>query len=97
MAFAKLLIKMQSLIEFQAFQNGIKEEGLGELINALGSNESLKIVKFNDNLVKNAAERLPEMLSKLNSLEVIDISDSLLGDKHAITFFKALSVNNFII
>lgn len=92
LAFSKLLTKMQSLTEFQAFQNGIKEEGMAALLDSLSLNKELKIIKINDNLIKDAAVRLPEMLAQLNKLEIIDISDSLLGDNHAISFFKSLSV-----
>lgn len=83
---------MQTLLEFQAFQNGIKEEGMALLIQALSFNKKIEIIKFNDNTIKNAAEHLPNMLANLHDLQVIDISDSLLGNTHAIAFFKALIV-----
>ena len=62
----------------ELFQNGIKEEGMAEVIKSLGANKNLKVMKINDNLVKNASQNLIEILPNLAHLETIDISDSLL-------------------
>jgi Ran GTPase-activating protein 1 len=83
---------MQSLTHIQIFQNGIKEEGMSELIKSFGSNPHLHILKLNDNLIKNAGPALIEVIPSLSKLRVLDISDSLLGYEHSINLFKALTL-----
>lgn len=82
---------MKSLKHIQLFQNGIKEEGMADLFKSLRFNSQLKILKLNDNLIKNSCNHLVEVIPALTSLNVLDISDSLLGHDHSICLFKALS------
>ena len=87
----RVMQKMKSLRHIQLFQNGIKEEGMAELFKSFKLNPELKILKLNDNLVKNSCPHLVEILPSLTELNVLDISDSLLGHEHSISLFKALS------
>lgn len=82
---------MKSLTHVQFFQNGIKEEGMAELIQSFASNPCLEHIKVNDNLIKNSAPILVDIVPTLKELKHIDISDSLLGHEHSLNFFKALS------
>lgn len=90
-AFSKLFSKIQTLEHIELFQNGIKEEGMAEVIKSLGANKNLKVMKINDNLVKNASQNLIEILPNLAHLETIDISDSLLGNTNGVEIFKNLA------
>jgi Ran GTPase-activating protein 1 len=91
LAFSKVLNSMKSLKLVQFFQNGIKEEGMAELIKSFGSNQNLNHIKLNDNLIKNSAPALIEVLPKLTELISLDISDSLLGHEHSVNIFKTIS------
>lgn len=90
-AFSKLFTKMETLEHIELFQNGIKEEGMTEVIKSFGSNKNLRVLKINDNLVKNASKNLIEVLPVLTKLEVVDISDSLLGNANGVEIFKSLA------
>jgi len=82
---------MKSLRHVQLFQNGIKEEGMAELFKSLRYNTELQILKLNDNLIKNSCPNLVEVIPALTRLNLLDVSDSLLGHEHSISLFKALS------
>ena len=84
---------MGSLKMVQFFQNGIREEGMGELIKSFAFNKKLETIKINDNLIKDSAPLLIEVLPELVELKVIDISDSLLGNDHSLKIFQIFSVN----
>lgn len=84
---------MKSLRFIQMYQNGIKEEGMSDLIKSFGSNSLLTHIKLNDNLVKNSAPALTEVLPLLTNLQSLDISDSLLGHEHSLNIFKVLTQN----
>ena len=79
----------------QFFQNGIREEGMAELIKSFAFNQKLETVKINDNLIKDSAPHLIEVLPQLTELKVIDISDSLLGNDYSLKIFQLFSVNLF--
>jgi Ran GTPase-activating protein (RanGAP) involved in mRNA processing and transport len=81
---------LKTLKQIQIYQNGIKEEGMSLLINSFASNKELKILKMNDNLIKNTGPILAEILPSLTKLCVLDISDSLLGHEHSLDIFKSL-------
>ena len=87
---------MKSLRIIHIFQNGIKEEGITELIKSFGSNPLLAHIKLNDNLVKNAAPALIDVLPLLTKLKTLDISDSLLGHEHSLNIFKTLTSNESV-
>jgi Ran GTPase-activating protein (RanGAP) involved in mRNA processing and transport len=82
---------MKSLKHIQIFQNGIKEEGMSQLIESFVYNPDLCILKINDNLIKNSGSKLSEIIPSLTQLKSIDISDSLLGHEHSLNLFKSLS------
>jgi len=83
---------MQSLVKIQFFQNGIFAEGFAELFKALKFNKNLKHMKLNDNIIKSAVKFLIESLEQLQHLEVLDISDSLIGAKNSLKLFEAVKV-----
>ncbi len=87
---------MKSLKSIHLFQNGIKEEGMAELIKSFGSNQFLSHLMINDNLIKDSAPVLVEILPLLSNLQVLDISDSLLGHHHSVFIFKTLTKNEGI-
>jgi len=74
------------------FQNGIKIDGMTHLIKSLASNPQLVSIKLNDNLIKSASTELLNSLTNLQELEVLDMSDSLLGAENSISIFKVLSI-----
>jgi Ran GTPase-activating protein (RanGAP) involved in mRNA processing and transport len=81
----------------QFFQNGIREEGMAELIKSFAFNKKLENIKINDNLIKDSAPILIDVLPELTELRVIDISDSLLGNDHSLNLFQIFSVIYYII
>jgi Ran GTPase-activating protein (RanGAP) involved in mRNA processing and transport len=87
---------MESLKIVQFFQNGIREEGMSELIKSFAFNKKLEVIKINDNLIKDSAPFLIDVLPELNELRVIDISDSLLGNDHSLKIFQVFSVLNYL-
>lgn len=82
---------MKSLQHFEVFQNGIKEEGMLEILTALGFNPELEVVRLNDNVVKETCKIFIEVLPNLTNLRVIDISDSILGNHHSMELFKTFT------
>jgi Ran GTPase-activating protein (RanGAP) involved in mRNA processing and transport len=86
---------MGTLKMIQFFQNGIREEGMAELIKSFAFNKCLHTIKINDNLIKDSAPHLIDVLPGLSELKVIDISDSLLGNEHSLKIFQVFSVNFF--
>ena len=84
---------MRSLRVFHAFQNGIKKDGLTELIKALSSNEELEEIKINDNILKGAGEILVESVKNLKKLKIVDFSDLMIGDQVSIELFNEFKVN----
>jgi Ran GTPase-activating protein (RanGAP) involved in mRNA processing and transport len=87
---------MKSLKTIHLFQNGIKEEGMGELIKSFSNNPFLSHLKLNDNWIKDSAPILIDTLPILNNLQLLDISDSLLGHVHSVNIFKTLTGNSSI-
>ena len=90
-AFSKVFEKMESLEHVEIFQNGIKEEGMIDIINSFGKNKNLKVIKINDNLIKNGAKIFSEIIPTLIHLKILDISDLNLGNSNALLIFKSLS------
>ena len=90
-AFSKVFEKMESLEHVEIFQNGIKEEGMIDIINSFGKNKNLKVIKINDNLIKSGAKIFSEIIPTLIHLKILDISDLNLGNSNALLIFKSLS------
>lgn len=90
-AFGEFFKNSTSIKEVVCFQNGIREDGMKALLNGLKSNKGLRILRINDNLIKSATDELIDLLNEVQDLEILDISDSLLGCENAIRVFKTLS------
>lgn len=91
MALAKTLARMKSLEHVEMFQNGIKVEGMKEIVQSLKENPNLKIIKINDNWIKEISLELATVVEGLKDLRIIDVSDSLIGSKNAAVLFKGLA------
>ena len=91
LSLAKVISKMKSLEHLELFQNGISSKGMKEIFLSLKENKNIKIIKINDNFTKESIQNLIEIIPELKSLKIIDISDSLIGKKNGIEFFKAIS------
>ena len=95
LALAKVIEKMKSFEHLEVYQNGISTEGMKKIILALKENKNLEVLKINDNFTKVALKDLIDILPGLTKLKIIDISDSItesdLGNKLGVEFFKALS------
>ena len=88
---AKVIKKMKSFEHIEMYQNGINTEGMKEVFLSLKENKNIKILKLNDNLIKDSIKYLIEIIPELTQLKVIDISDSLIGNKSGVEFFEAIS------
>lgn len=91
LSLAKVLEKMKSLENLEMFQNGISSTGMKSIFLALKENKNIKSIKINDNSIKDSIQYLIEILPELTQLKIIDISDSLIGNKFGIEFFKTIS------
>ena len=87
---AKVLQKMKSIEHLELFQNGISSKGMKEIFLKLKENTNIQILKINDNFTKDSIQSLIDILPELKKLKIIDISDSLIGDKLGCEFFKAI-------
>lgn len=85
---------MKSLKKITMFQNGIKEDGMKAIFESLAFNPELELLKINDNLIKNSSADLIAVLPTLKCLQVIDISDSLIGSNFSLEIFKTFLVIN---
>ena len=93
---AKVLTKMKSLEHLELFQNGISAKGMKEIFLSLKENTNIQILKINDNFTKDSIQTLIDIIPELKKLKIIDISDSLIGDKLGIEFFKAINKLNSV-
>ena len=91
LSLAKVLKKMKSLEYLEMFQNGISPNGMKEIFLALKENKNIKSIKVNDNCIKESIQYLIEIIPELSQLKIIDISDSLIGNKFGIEFFRTIS------
>lgn len=82
---------MKTLKHIEIFQNGIKEEGMADILSSLECNPDLEVLRLNDNVIKNTCSILIKTIPSLLKLKVIDISDSILGHEQSIEVFKSLS------
>ena len=91
LSLSKVLEKMKSLENLEMYQNGISSTGMKAIFLALKENKNIKSIKINDNCIKDSIQYLIEILPELTQLKIIDISDSLIGNKFGIEFFKTIS------
>ena len=94
-AFGKFFAKCDSLLEVAVFQNGIKDDGMSNLVKGLHRNTGLQVLRLNDNYIgEDSAEQLIDLLEQTQNLSIIDISDSNLGCENSISVFEKLSKIN---
>lgn len=91
-ALAKVFEKMQTLREIEVPQNGIKDEGMANLLEGLmGCVENLHTIRVNDNYLKaSATEKLVELIMKSTKLKELDISDLNMGEMNVVAALRAL-------
>ncbi|KAJ2802641.1 Ran GAP Rna1, partial [Coemansia helicoidea] len=78
--FAKAFAALGSLREVRMPQNGIRPEGIAELVAALATNASLATLDLQDNTFTLAgSQALATALAKWESLETLNVGDCLLG------------------
>ena len=96
LSLAKVIEKMKSLEHLEMFQNGISSNGMKAIFLALKENKNIKVIKVNDNFVKESIQHLIEIMPELTHLKIIDISDSIIGNKYGVEFFNTMSKMNNI-
>jgi Ran GTPase-activating protein 1 len=91
-ALSRVFKDMQSLEVIEVPQNGIKEDGMLALMEALKANaETLREVHINDNWIKKAAvDKLVEFIYKAKKLEKLNISDLNMDPQAVKLVFRAL-------
>jgi len=87
-AISKVLSKMTSLKVIHIMQNGIKDDGMTELVKSFGLNPYLEEIKMNDNILKASCLVFVDNLKKLSNLRIIDLSDLVIKDENSIKLFK---------
>ena len=96
LGLAKVIEKMKSLEHLEMFQNGISSEGMKSIFMALKQNKNIKVLKINDNFIKDSIQHLIEIIPELTQLIIIDVSDSIIGNKYGVELFKTISKLNNI-
>lgn len=90
-AFGSFFSTQSSLLEVVIYQNGIKEDGMINLLNGLTTNKNLEILKINDNsIVGKSADSLVTLLNVLPKLSCLDVSDSKLGNENSLKVVNVL-------
>ena len=90
-SLSKVVQKMDTLQCLEMFQNGISALGMQKIFESLKGKKNLQIIKVNDNFIKDSIQVLIEIIPELTELKIIDISDSIIGNKLSVAFFKAVS------
>ena len=96
LSLAKVIEKMKSLECLEMFQNGISSAGMKAIFIALKENKNIKIIKVNDNFIKESIKNLIEFIPEFTQLKIIDVSDSIIGNKNGVELFKTISQMNNI-
>ncbi|KAJ2851730.1 Ran GAP Rna1 [Coemansia brasiliensis] len=78
--FAKAFAALKTLKEVRMPQNGIRPEGIVELIGGLAHNAGLNVLDLQDNTFTHVGSKaLAEALIKWEVLEILNVGDCLLG------------------
>ena len=107
LAFGKYFktVGNKTLLSFVAFQNGIKEEGIKNLLNGFiiedkETSYKLEQLKFNDNILEGEGfDALIDVLAEdklLNVIKSIDVSDCKLGCENSVKLFEVLAKSKSI-
>ncbi|KAJ2855703.1 Ran GAP Rna1, partial [Coemansia erecta] len=79
-AFSKAFAALKSLREVRMPQNGIRPEGIIELMTGLSDNSKLAVLDLQDNtFTHTGSQALANALSKWSLLETLNVGDCLLG------------------
>ncbi|KAI8324733.1 RNI-like protein [Martensiomyces pterosporus] len=90
-AFANAFASLKSLREVRMPQNGIRPEGIAELVGGLSHNTGLAILDLQDNtFTESGSKALAAALSSWGSLEVLNVGDCLLGSAGGRVVIEAL-------
>ncbi|KAJ2616069.1 Ran GAP Rna1 [Coemansia sp. RSA 1365] len=89
--FAQAFTALKSLREVRMPQNGIRPEGIAEIVGGLANNSKLAVLDLQDNTFTESGSRaLAEALIKWEALEIINIGDCLLGSTGGRVIIEAL-------
>ncbi|KAJ2698130.1 Ran GAP Rna1 [Coemansia sp. IMI 209128] len=90
-AFAKAFAALKSLREVRMPQNGIRPEGIAELVSGLARNTKLAILDLQDNtFTRSGSAALASALPSWAALEHLNIGDCLLGSTGGRLVIEAL-------
>ncbi|KAJ2909383.1 Ran GAP Rna1 [Coemansia aciculifera] len=90
-AFAKAFAALKSLREVRMPQNGIRSEGIMELVTGLASNSKLAILDLQDNtFTHSGSAALAAALPSWDALEHLNVGDCLLGSTGGLLVIEAL-------
>ncbi|KAJ2721319.1 Ran GAP Rna1 [Coemansia sp. Benny D115] len=79
-AFAKAFAALKSLREVRMPQNGIRPEGIAQLMDGLAKNTGLAVLDLQDNtFTHSGSAALANALANWSTLETLNIGDCLLG------------------
>ncbi|KAJ1881318.1 Ran GAP Rna1, partial [Kickxella alabastrina] len=91
--FAKAYAALKSLREVRMPQNGIRPEGIAELVTGLASNPNLTVLDLQDNtFTESGSAALANALPGWSTLETLNIGDCLLGATGGRLITEALKV-----
>ncbi|KAI7826465.1 hypothetical protein BX661DRAFT_184079 [Kickxella alabastrina] len=91
--FAKAYAALKSLREVRMPQNGIRPEGITELVTGLASNPNLTVLDLQDNtFTESGSAALANALPGWSTLETLNIGDCLLGAAGGRLVIEALKI-----
>ncbi|KAJ2781625.1 Ran GAP Rna1 [Coemansia javaensis] len=89
--FARAFAALGSLREVRMPQNGIRPEGVSELLGGLSANAGLAVLDLQDNTFTEVGSKaLAEALAKWEALEILNVGDCLLGPAGGQAVIQAL-------
>ena len=81
---SELLKEKKSLKEIKISENEINYEGLNSFLNSIKDNENITLIDISNNVLSKKGKLLPELITSLNNLIHLNLSDLMIDDRNII-------------